>query len=386
MNRRALFIYWGIEMYDIPVGLERIGVTTDIYEEEISILTYREEEKERLSAFLKKNRYDFVISHNFIRQVSDACEEQGIRYAAWIFDSPQIALYTKEAENSCNYIFVFDKMQYERMKERGIKNLFYMPLATNVDRVSLLRITQEDIEKYSSEISFVGMLYEDNHYNKTVGKFSREQKEYLDQVIVKNALHWGRNYSVFHTVSEEMSKELEELVLPWEWYEIDHPYFHELYYLVRKVTEIDRICILNGLALEHQVDIYTKSDTHNLEGVRAKGYVTYNEEAPKVYNLSRINLNMTMRSIETGVPQRVFDIMGAGGFVMSNWQEEAEELFVPDQEIVLFHDMEELIYKVNYYLKHEQERLKVALNGYRKVKELYSYEVLLRKIIACLEN
>lgn len=378
---RALFIGWGIQMEDIPLGLSKIGIETDIYKEQVSILTYEEAERERLTAFLRKNPYDFVITYNFVQSVSDACEESKIRYAAWIFDSPQIDLYTKAAQNKCNYIFVFDRMQYVRMQKQGIRHLFYLPLATNADRVLNLKMTKEDIARYSSEISFVGALYENNHYNGEIGRFKEEEKKQLDDIILKNALHWGKEYSVFETISEEQSKWLDEYVVPWAQYDIEHPYFHELYYVARKVTEIDRICILNGLALEHKVDLYTKSNTAALQGVQVYGTVSYNEEAPKVYNLSRINLNMTMRTIETGVPQRVFDIMGACGFVMCNWQEEAEELFVPEQEIVLFHDMEELIYKVNYYLAHEQERVQIAVNGWKKVREEYSYEAMLLKLV-----
>lgn len=378
---KALFIQWGIQMMDIPVCLREIGVEAEIYEDEISIQKYVEEEREKLSSYLKDNPCDFVITYNFVRVVSDACEERKLPYAAWVFDSPQIDLYTESALNACNYIFVFDKMQYNRMQERGIKKLFYLPLATNVNRVASMQITAEDERKYSSDISFVGMLYENNHYNKEIDKFSKEEKEALDKIIIQKAVHWGKDYSVFDTVSPEHSRELEKYVTPWKQYDIDYPYFHELYYVARKVTEIDRVCILNGLALSHQVDLYTKSNTYALQGVQVHEPVLYNEEAPKVFNLSRINLNMTMRTIETGVPQRVFDIMGAYGFVMSNWQEEAEELFVPDKEIVLFRDMEELIYKVNYYLSHEQERIEIALNGWKRVAECYSYPVALRKIV-----
>lgn len=383
---KALVVPWGIQINDIPQALKNIGVEVEEYKKDFSIQTYVEKEREQLLKFLRKNKFDFIISYNFIRQVSDACMEAGIKYVTWIFDSPQIELYTKEALNDCNYIFVFDKKQYERMKERGIKHLFYQPLAANIHKLTTMQIKEQDKEKFAAEISFVGMLYEKNHYNSEIGKFSKENKAYLDSIIMKKALHWGKEYNVFNTISGDKSIEFEDYVLPWECYQIENSYFQELYYIARKVTEIDRICILNGLALSHKVTVFTLSNAANLEGADVREGVSYNEEAPKVYHLSKINLNMTMRSIETGVPQRVFDIMGAGGLVMSNWQEEAEELFEPDKDIVLFHDMEELVYKVNYYLKHEEKRAEIAWNGYCKVKEKYSYERALKRIIECLQR
>lgn len=105
------------------------------------------------------------------------------------------------------------------------------------------------------------------------------------------------------------------------------------------------------------------------------------EEVPKIYYLSKINLNITMRSIETGIPQRVFDIMGVGGFVLSNYQEELEELFVPDREIVLFRDVPELLKKAEYYLNHEEERIRIAINGYKKVREYYNTQTALGSML-----
>ena len=45
----------------------------------------------------------------------------------------------------------------------------------------------------------------------------------------------------------------------------------------------------------------------------------------------------------------------------------------------VFHNMEELLEKVDYYLSHEKKRIQIAMNGYRKVRERYSYTVLATK-------
>lgn len=75
---------------------------------------------------------------------------------------------------------------------------------------------------------------------------------------------------------------------------------------------------------------------------------------------------MTLRSIQTGLPLRVFDIMGVGGFLMSNYQQEFEELYTPDKDVVLYSSIDELIDKTKFYLAHERERLTIAMNGYKR--------------------
>ena len=78
--------------------------------------------------------------------------------------------------------------------------------------------------------------------------------------------------------------------------------------------------------------------------------------------LVQLLLVKTLKSV-----QRVFDVMAAGGFLLSNYQEELEELFVSGEDIVLYHNLEELLEKVEYYLTHEEERKRIAKNGQKKV-------------------
>lgn len=122
--------------------------------------------------------------------------------------------------------------------------------------------------------------------------------------------------------------------------------------------------------------LYTNSDTGKLPELNAHncGRVDYHTQMPLVFAGSRINLNISLRSIHSGIPLRVLDIMACGGFVLSNWQSEIAECFEEGVEIVTFHSLEECVDKVSYYLSHEEERRQIAEAGYRKVKEKFSYE------------
>ena len=110
------------------------------------------------------------------------------------------------------------------------------------------------------------------------------------------------------------------------------------------------------------------------------GPVDYYNEMPFVFNNSRINLNISLRSIQTGIPLRAMDIMGAGGFLMSNWQADFFDFFIPGEDLMLFESHDDLISKCHYYLTHEKEREQIAANGYGKVKENHTYEIRFRQI------
>ena len=97
--------------------------------------------------------------------------------------------------------------------------------------------------------------------------------------------------------------------------------------------------------------------------------------------MSKINLNIALKGIEGGTPQRIMDIMGAGGFVLTNYCEETAELFEEDREIVMFRTPEELLWKVDYYLEHEEEREQIARAGHEKAMNNYTYEKKIKSLL-----
>ena len=103
---------------------------------------------------------------------------------------------------------------------------------------------------------------------------------------------------------------------------------------------------------------------------------------PYVFKNSEINLNITLRSIQRGIPLRCFDIMGCGGFLITNYQEDLFQFFEPNKDFVYYESREDLIEKIDYYLEHEEERKSIARSGHDKVVAFHSYEHRLKEIIA----
>ena len=115
-----------------------------------------------------------------------------------------------------------------------------------------------------------------------------------------------------------------------------------------------------------------------------RGSVDYWTQMPKVFYGSRINLNFTIPNIKSGIPLRVWDVLGAGGFLMTNYQPELELYFELGKDLVIFENKRELVQKAAYYLEHEQERQKIAENGYKKVKRFHSYEQRIKEMMELL--
>jgi spore maturation protein CgeB len=139
------------------------------------------------------------------------------------------------------------------------------------------------------------------------------------------------------------------------------------WYLGFHLTHLDRVRTLNLLAQVADVDFYTRSDTGELSGVHCHGGVTSLDQMPIVFRRSRINLNLTMRPIETGLPQRIWDVLGAGGFLLTDERAELPSFLVPGEHVETFADEAELVEKIRYYLEHPAEREAIARAGYEEI-------------------
>ncbi|MFP3153753.1 glycosyltransferase [Lachnospiraceae bacterium ZAX-1] len=360
---------------DIPWALLELNYEVEVFDQyEFNPLVIDNNAYQALRATIELNQFDFLISYIFFPIISNMCEEMGIPYISWTYDSPLVSLFDHAIYNPHNYTFIFDKAEYMRIAKENIAHLYHLPMATNLSRTGKLDITNSDIKKYSADISFVGHLYEDNFYNASIHYFPDNFANELKLYLAKNLCNW-EHPKPWPRVSDELATFMETALAAGSWnqYTLDNQLYFGILLLTRKLAEMDRITVLNTLAQNHSTHLYTHNNNPHLQNVIFHESIDYYTEMNKVFYLSKINLNITLPSIETGLPQRIFDIMGCGGFVLTNYQEEIDDLFIIGEDIEVFHNLAELQEKADYYLSHEKERLQIAINGYKKVRDNYTY-------------
>lgn len=374
---KILFISTISSVNDLMLALTEMGHDVS-YIPNLALNPVSPDESQRpiIKSAIEEVRPEYVLSYMFIPMLSDITHSYSIPYVSWTYDSPLASLFSPELENDNNYTFIFDKSEYLRLKQITHANVFYLPLGANLSRIGSIDITDSDIEKYSSDISFVGTLYHNNPYNQYSQYLSEDVGQEFNSYLLSNAHTW-HNTKSWPSISDSsvsaIQKSLGNMVAnPTT---LRNNEYLALMFLPKKLAEIDRITVLNALALRHNIDLYTNDTGHPaLSGVNCHGRVNYEDEMSKVFYASRINLNITLPSIETGVPQRVYDIMASGGFCMTNYQEEVDELFSIGKNIETFRSIDELLEKTEYYLTHENERLRIAINGYTLIKEKHTLQ------------
>lgn len=145
-------------------------------------------------------------------------------------------------------------------------------------------------------------------------------------------------------------------------------------FLAKYVTVMERQEILTMLSEKYHVALYTLKKTPSLPKIDNRGMAGSKKEASLIYRSSKINLNITLRTIRSGIPLRAFEVIGSGGFLLTNLQMDFLEFFEPNVDFVYYSSYEDLMEKTEYYLEHDKERQEIALNGYEKVKKYHTYK------------
>lgn len=377
---RILLYRWKVfNQDDVKSAIEYFGHEVHDYTE--TVIDKDDETGFKLRDYVELRQvfsaYDCVFSLNYFPHVSDLCEELGKKYIAWTVDSPLISLYHQSLFNKCNYIFIFDRFYCEELKNLGAEHVWYLPLAVNCSRVDKITdsLTAAERKKWHSEVSFVGGMYHRNSYDEIKDKLPEYLRGYFDVAMAAQMEIYGD--SIFDKVlTVDILEKLCELID----FKQDERAFSDIAlvfsstFLGFKLANIERVQILNKLAKHFPTDLYTDDPDKELIGVNLKGAVNYMTDMPKVFNCSRININPVMRNIRTGIPLRAWDIVGAGGFLMTSFQLEYMDFFENGKDYVYYESHDDLLRKTEYYLNHEDERAQIARNGHEKAVKFHSYE------------
>ncbi len=335
---------------------------------------------------LKQDAPDFVFSFNFLPVVSKVCNQAGVIYVSWVYSNPEIFLYSYQIINKCNIVLMFDSKQYEIFRNGRIDTVEYMPLAASCRRLDGLIPNEELRKRFETDISFVGSLYTERtgYYDRFASELKPYTLGYIDALIRAQLEIYGTNF-IEECLNPEIADDIQRVsnIYPHPDSAETREYLYANFILNRQATIIERRELLTLIGQNHPLRLYTYMQNSSFcpEGVENMGPADYYQEMPYIFKCSRINLNITLRSIQNGIPLRAFDILGSGGFLMSNYQTDLCRHFIPDTDFVYFEDRDDLLRKIEYYLAHEDERKAIAQNAHEKIKNEHTFDVRVGQIL-----
>ena len=402
------------------LGIDVIEEDAEIRNKSIS----GEERIESIARSILENKPMFVFSINFFPYISDICEKLNVLYVCVSVDCPVAELYSVSIRNKHNRVFLFDRKQYEDIVCENPENIFHLPLsAYNTEKVTA------DL-KY--DVTFIGSLYtEKNPFPEVISKVNSRVRGVCDGLLSAQELFGGlelidqvmdaRTPSDLlsdprfteqknmvtkpgKTASHGIAHDIKQAFGPFLPPEISAPsdFIYDMAgiwavdsCLGYELTVRDRLLLIASLsesladsgALVH---LFTRSDVSGLKSLTDKtvihGGVNTLTEMPDIFGSSKININTTMRAIRTGLPQRIWDIMGVGGFVLTDYRAELPEYLTVGKHLEAYESMDEACEKAAYYLAHEDERLEIAHEGYIEVCEKHTILNRVTTMISMIMN
>lgn len=391
MANKILFYQWNAFMQDgIEAAMKRNGLEYDTFFYINDNWDYNENFKTLLCDKIENGKYATVFSINYCPIISDVCEEKGIHYISWVYDAPLHVKRIDTIKNKCNDIYFFDRIQYNTYKKTGVNGVHHLTLASDSYFFSeqwIRKVIEErkagkrlggitethDDEWYSCDVALVGRLYQSAAYADICGPLDEYYKGYLEGIVRAQQKIYGGDI-IEDMLSEELVEKLNYYYKRASKGTAAATKRQLRCALGTEVTSRDRYTILALLQNRCKVNLYSNERDNRLTNVNFKGYIDYDIQMPSAFRNSKINLNISLRLIRSGIPLRVLDVLACGGFLITNYQQEIAENFEDGRDLVIYEDYLDLVEKVKYYLVHEEERKAIAWNGYNKVKECFNYD------------
>jgi spore maturation protein CgeB len=97
---------------------------------------------------------------------------------------------------------------------------------------------------------------------------------------------------------------------------------------------------------------------------------------------SIISLNFAnSRGRQNQIKARIFEVPGAGGFLLSEPAPYLENWYVPDQQIAVFQSDQDMVEKIKFYLSHPDIRDRIAAAGFERTQNDHTYQKRLQLVL-----
>ena len=128
--------------------------------------------------------------------------------------------------------------------------------------------------------------------------------------------------------------------------------------LEQPATRAERVQVLARLEGKYRLNDYRRA--------------AFGDDMMRVYNQSRIAVNVP---VPGGFNMRTFEAMAAGALLLTRAVGNGQEDFFRDGvHLVTYRDSDDLIDKVDYFLRNDAERREIAANGMREVLARHTYD------------
>jgi hypothetical protein len=343
------------------------------------------------SAYLfKKGRPDLIMSINYPVGLAEFCEERQVPMICWEVDPSIDVLPPLPAPTRYSHIFSYRQPNLDEFGQAGFGSRHLIPLATNLKKRQPLELTPAEWSKYQAPVSFVGSSMTDT----ATVQWQTFINTYQSGEAQSEDVQRQKNMAIFDRIIEEQSHNWNEFLIA----EIGRKYLNDVQpggpdnprkefdwvmLIGETAASLRRLYFVKKL-IAAGIQVWGDEGWKVLESdaLHYRGPAGHGAELTRIYNASRINIDIGRFYQKDIVPMRIFDILACGGFVIAEQNAALDELFVTGEELESYRTIEELLDKVSYYQTHPDQAKAIGQRGRLKVIARHSIEQRLREMFA----
>ncbi len=297
-----------------------------------------------------------------------------IKKLLWFLDSPKRVQTTKEELLATDAYFSFDPTYLPYLEQLSGKKGIYLPTAAGIKPLDECQPESTWPQRQGPNIGFVGALAA-QRFQAVRDYWNRKDPEFvtiLDDIVETHLADPSISLEERYNNSPGHDR------LPYSGFVV--------LYLEERATYLRRLRYLkplkpHGLVAYGGIEWGNQEWADELTECYSQQTPRYLEDLPSVYYHTLININIFhVQCINSSNP-RVYDVLAAGGFLLTEYRPILEDEFEDGRHLAMFHTKDEMMEKVHYYLQHGDEREQIAREGQQYVLNNATYRHRIQKIL-----
>lgn len=314
-----------------------------------------------------------VVVINHAHGLAEVCAEAGLALLEWEIDPAMDRPRRPTRPVPDAHVFTWRKANVAQFEAVGFPSVHHLPLAAPGRRQPLV-LSPEEHARFGADLSFVG---------ESMAGRAAECLSSAVQALARWLARRGRLPTdaprLLTEVLEIQRRDLDAWVIPGL---LRHRFpgldsggqGSRVDMLLGEVAAAERR--LQRVAALAPLGVHAWGDPgwQRLAplGVTVRGRAGHFDTLTRIYNATRINIDIGRLYQRDIVTMRVFDVLRCGAFVLADHSEALVELLRPGVEVETWRTVGELVDKARWYLAHPDQADAIAARGRAAVEERHS--------------
>jgi len=393
-----------LELFGVPPGPRRAFVAAgELFTAEVDralaqrgyarwTLDLRRLSLDELSHATRRFRPQFLFVVNYVDGLAEFCDAADLDAVCWEVDPSTTPPRPPAAGAERVAVYAYREPAVAAFRAAGFPRVELMPLAADPASRRPLELAPNERARYEAPVSFVGSSLVDNaracgaRFLRTYARWAAGGAPPTDEVL-------RRGRDLVRVVLDRQRREPERFLVPELLHELA-PGLAEAWTSGALGPE-DPALLVGELAASEKrlghaaalaplgLHVWGDAGWKRVEpfGVTVRGPAGHRQELTRVYNATRVNVDVGRLTQPDVVTMRVFDVLACGGALVTERTAALEALFDVGRELAAYRTRDELRETVSRWLSRPAEAAEMGRRGLAAVRERHTIQLRLARML-----